>query len=300
MVVSARSAKDLLATATPDVGFVDMRATIPVRAGTFLYEGENLVTGWHHHDLHQVEYALEGVAHVETGDARYLVPPQQAIWIPAGLEHCTTLQGRSVAVFFDACMLVGVDGRAHVLAAAPVLREMMTYAIRWPIDRQGGDETAERFFEALVLLVRDWIDQEVPMCLPTSADPIVRAAMEYTQAHLMDVTFLDVARGAGVSERTLRRRFLIETGATWQQYLHRSRLITAAVLLTQSRRSIMNVALEVGFDSVSAFSRAFCALAGENPSQYRRRRFVDSTSDSDYEGPMQRTRSFSRVPGGGK
>ena len=150
MAVSARSAKDLLAAATPDVGFVDMRDSTPLRAGTFLYKGENLVTGWHHHDLHQVEYALEGVAHVETAGARYLVPPQQAVWIPAGLEHCAALQGRSVAVFFDSGMVQDGDGRAHVLAAVPVLREMMAYAIRWPIDRpRENDVTAERFFEAL-------------------------------------------------------------------------------------------------------------------------------------------------------
>jgi AraC-like DNA-binding protein/mannose-6-phosphate isomerase-like protein (cupin superfamily) len=272
MTVSACSAKDLLAAATPDVGYVNMRAQIPVRAGTFLYEGENLVTGWHHHDLHQVEFALEGIAHIETADARYLVPSQQAVWIPAGLEHCTTLEGRSVAAFFHPDMLVDIDGRAHVLAAAPVLREMLAYATRWPIDRSVCDETAERFFEALVLLVHDWIDQEVAMSLPTSTDPVVRAAMEYTQKHLASVTFSDVTRAVAVAERTLRRRFITETGATWQQYLHRSRLMTAALLLTQSRRGVIDVALDVGFDSSSAFSRAFRAWVGESPSQYRRRR----------------------------
>jgi mannose-6-phosphate isomerase-like protein (cupin superfamily) len=49
------------------------------------------ITGWHTHALHQLEYAFEGVAEVETATARYLLPPQQAVWIPAGVEHCTTL-----------------------------------------------------------------------------------------------------------------------------------------------------------------------------------------------------------------
>ena len=52
--------------------------------------------------MHQIEYAFEGVAEVETATTHHLLPPQQAVWIPAGLTHCTTLRRvRSVAVFFD-------------------------------------------------------------------------------------------------------------------------------------------------------------------------------------------------------
>ena len=120
--------------------------------------------------------------------------------------------------------------------------------------------------------MRNWIDDEVPIWLPTSTDPIVRAAMEYTQAHITVITSRDVARAVGVSDRTLRRRFLAETGTTWQQYLHRSRLMTAALVLVQSNQGIVNIAVEVGFESVSAFSRAFRSHVGETPSQYRRRR----------------------------
>jgi AraC-like DNA-binding protein/mannose-6-phosphate isomerase-like protein (cupin superfamily) len=271
MAVSARPAKSSLAAANPDLGFVDMRAGTPVRAGTYLYDGADLITGWHHHDLHQIEYALEGLAHVETTDARYLVPPEQAVWVPAGLTHCTTLHGRSVAVFFEPTMLSSTDDRAHVLPATPVLREMMSYATRWPIERTLSDETADSFFEALILLARDWIDHEAPLCLPTSTDPIIQAAMNYTQAHLADISGRAVASSVGVSERTLRRRFLEATGSTWQQYLHRSRLMRATALLAQSRRTVLEVAIEVGYDSASAFGRAFYAFTGEHPSSYSKR-----------------------------
>jgi mannose-6-phosphate isomerase-like protein (cupin superfamily) len=74
-----------------------------VRAGTYATEvGDEVITGWHSHDLHQIEYAFEGVAQVETATARYLLPPQQAVWIPAGVEHCSTLtHDKTVSVFFD-------------------------------------------------------------------------------------------------------------------------------------------------------------------------------------------------------
>ena len=74
-----------------------------------------------------------------------------------------------------------------------------------------------------------------------------------------------------MSERTLRRQFGAATGMTWRQYLLQSRLLRAMALLTEPGRSVIDVATEVGFDSVSVFTRAFVRLAGETPTAYRRR-----------------------------
>jgi AraC-like DNA-binding protein/mannose-6-phosphate isomerase-like protein (cupin superfamily) len=272
VTVSARSANPLPAPANVDLGLVDMRTGTPVRAGTFGYEADDLVTGWHHHDLHQIEYACEGIAQVETADARYLLPPQQAVWIPAGLSHNTTLLGvRSVAVFFDPTMVENVDHRVHVLAATPMLREMITYAIRWPIERAKSDATADAFFTALAHLIRDWIEHDAPLCLPTSADPIIQNVIFHTEANLAEATSRSIARAVGISERTLRRQFPAATGMSWQRYLQTSRVMRSMILLAQPRRTVIDAALEVGYQSVSAFTRSFFRLTGERPSDYRER-----------------------------
>ena len=52
----------------------------------------------------------------------------------------------------------------------------------------------------------------------------------------------------------------------------------ATALLAQSGRSILEVAIEVGYDSASAFGRAFYAFTGENPNSYRKR--VKATSST--------------------
>ena len=275
MTVSARPANNLPAAAGIRVdgeGGVDLRRGSPVRAGTFPYDGEDLVTGWHHHDLHQVEYAFEGVAEVETAAGRYLLPPQQAVWIPAGLEHCTTLRRvRSVSVFFAPDMVPGPHDRARVLAATPVIREMIVYAARWPISRPVSDPVADAFFEALARLVPEWLDRESPLCLPTSTDPMVAAAIDYTNRHLATVREPDVCHAIGVSERTLRRRFPAATGMTWSRYAVQSRLLRAMTMLAEPGPTVLDVATRVGFDSVSAFTRAFARASGETPSAYRRR-----------------------------
>ncbi len=250
---------------------VDMRGGSRVAAGTYHYEGDDVVTGWHHHDLHQIEYALEGVAEVETEAGRYLLPPAQAIWIPAGLAHNTTLRRvRSVAVFFDRNAITEFGDRARVLAASTLLREMLTYAIRWPIGRRESDPEADTFFAALRVVTVDALGHEAPLWLPTSSDPLVHAAMEETRAHL-DSELGAVCAAIGCSPRTLRRRFQDTTGWTWQDYRRAARVIAAMLQLATRYTTVARAAVDSGFESVTSFTRAFTRATGETPSAYRAR-----------------------------
>jgi len=270
VTVSARPANDLPAAAT--VARVDLREGTAVRAGTLPYAGEDLVTGWHAHDLHQIEYAFRGVVEVETRAAHYLLPPQQAVFIPAGLAHQTTLRHvESISVFLDPGLVPGVDDRARVLAAAPVLREMIVHAARWPITRTASDPLADAYFEVLAQLACEWLDDEVPLSLPTSDDPLLAAVMAYTDAHLDTVTAAEVCGAVGLSERTLRRQFPAVTGLTWRAYRSQSRVLRAMTLLAEPGPTVLDVATQVGFDSVSAFTRAFARTVGETPTGYRHR-----------------------------
>src|SRR3984957_20790915 len=101
MPVPADSAKEQVRTAT--TGLVDLREDSRGAAGTYLYDGgEQLVPGWHFHDVHEIEYACRGMVEVETEAGHYLLPPHQAAWIPAGLHHKTTLHAgvQTLAVIF--------------------------------------------------------------------------------------------------------------------------------------------------------------------------------------------------------
>jgi AraC-like DNA-binding protein len=251
---------------------VAMRSGSPVRAGAWPEDADDLVTIWHTHDLHQLLYAFEGVAEVETAGSRHLLPPQQAAWIPAGLPHQTTLRRvRSVAVFFDPSMVDDQGERVRVIAASAPVREMIVYATRWPINRPTSDPTADAFFAALALLVTEWLADEAPLHLPTSSSPPVVAAMAYTQAHLADADERSVCAAVGVSERSLRRQFRSDTGSSWQEYRTTSRVLRAMAMLAEGDATVLDAATAVGFESLSGFNRAFRRLTGERPSEYRRR-----------------------------
>lgn len=275
MTVSAQSARRLAEPA--NVARVELRRGGPVLAGSYLYEGDRLVTGWHVHDVHQIEYAIGGVVEVETAAGHYLLPPQQAAWIPAGLQHQATMNPsvKTLAVMFDPAVIPDGGDRARILAVSPLLREMLLYALRWPIDRRVGaakeDRVSDSFFLTLANLVSDALDHEAPLSLPTSDDPVVAAAMAYTKDHLQSVSLDDVCRTVAVSERTLRRQFQSEVGLSWRTYLLHARMLRAMALLAAPAQTVQQTASTVGFDSMGSFTRAFVQFCGETPSSYRRR-----------------------------
>ncbi len=272
MTVSASSDRVLSRSAKPEnVGRVELRRGGRARAGSYLYEGNQLVTGWHSHDLHQIQYAIGGVVEVETTVAHYLLPPQQAAWIPVGLEHQATMNPNvsTVAVMFDPELLPQVDNRARIVAVSPLIRQMMIHALRWPIGRVESDPVSDGFFQTLGHLVFEALEHEAPLSLPTSDHPIVAAAMSYTKAHLSSVTVADVSRAVAISERTLRRQFDVAIGMSWRTYLTHARMLRAMALLAAPGQSVQSTAAAVGFDSLSAFTRSFTQFSGQTPSTYR-------------------------------
>ncbi|HEX5144388.1 MAG TPA: helix-turn-helix transcriptional regulator [Mycobacterium sp.] len=285
MTVSAPSDRQYADSANPELGdsrrsaprVIDLRRGGQALAGSYLYEGDGLITGWHCHDVHQIEYAVHGVVEVETDAAHYLLPPQQAAWIPAGLRHQAVMNPdvRTIAVMFDPTLIPEPGDRARILAVSPLIREMMIYALRWSIERDRGSAQDERvsdvFFSTMGNLVSEALDHEAPLSLPTSADPIVATAMAYTKEHLASVTVEDVARAVAVSERTLRRQFDSSVGLSWRTYLLHARMLRAMALLAAPGQSVSDTAIAVGFDSISSFTRAFTQFCGETPSAYRRR-----------------------------
>jgi AraC-like DNA-binding protein len=272
MTVSADPAKDQVRTAT--TGLVNLRESSRCAAGIHMHDGGGqLVTGWHFHDVHEIEYACRGMVEVKTEAGHYLLPPHQAAWIPAGLHHQTTLNAgaQTLAVLFEPALVPAAGDRVRIIAVSALLREMMLHSARWPISRTEPGAEADSFFQALGYVVAGAMDDEMPLHLPVAADPVVTAVTEYTRANLDRVRLSDVTRAVGVSERTLRRIFSTHLGMSWRSYLLRARVLRSMALLAQPDRSVLEVSIAVGFDDAGAFARSFARHCGETPSAYKRR-----------------------------
>ena len=96
-----------------------------------------------------------------------------------------------------------------------------------------------------------------------------RDAMDRTYAEALDIRVL--AQVASVSEAHFIRTFRATFGETPHRYLQRRRVERAMFLLRESKRSITDICLDAGFESLGTFSRTFRAIVGMNPTDYRER-----------------------------
>jgi AraC-like DNA-binding protein len=83
-------------------------------------------------------------------------------------------------------------------------------------------------------------------------------------------TLDELGRQVGLSRSALHERFVQFVGQPPMQYLARWRMQLACGLLRSSTAPVASIALEVGYDSEAAFSRAFKPLLGQPPAAWRR------------------------------
>ncbi len=96
-----------------------------------------------------------------------------------------------------------------------------------------------------------------------------RDAMDRAYAEPLEIPAL--ARIACVSEAHFIRTFRATFGETPHRYLQRRRVERAMFLLRSTSRSVTDICLETGFNSLGTFSRTFTEIIGESPTAYRQR-----------------------------
>lgn len=228
---------------------------------------------WHRHRHHQLLYAARGAMQLETRSSRWLLPPQRMAWIRGGTEHRVTATGpvHLRTVYMAPRLTRGPAEPCAVMEVSPLARELLVEAMRWGPDQDSAGEVPRAFFAALAALTGEWAASPADLSLPGARTAELGRAMEHALAHLDDAELETAAEAAHVSAKTLARRFEAETRMTWRQWLHRARMLAAMERLAIPGASATRVALEVGFASQAAFTRAFTAFTGESPSAYKKR-----------------------------
>ncbi len=102
-------------------------------------------------------------------------------------------------------------------------------------------------------------------------DPYVSRALAVLHARLnKDWTVDELGQKVGLSRSALADRFNHVIGMPPMQYLTNWRMQSAAYELRHSNKSILQVALEVGYDSEATFTRAFKRVMDLPPATWRR------------------------------
>lgn len=100
----------------------------------------------------------------------------------------------------------------------------------------------------------------------------VQQMQNYISEHIADeITLADLARAASFSPWYAHRLFRELTGVSPADYIRKLRLTEAAKRLKSEKCCITDIAMELGFESVDGFTRAFTREFGMTPREYKLR-----------------------------
>ena len=108
----------------------------------------------------------------------------------------------------------------------------------------------------------------------------IQEAIDFAEANLFEEPKLSSAADAAcMSERSFHRYFPALTGYSFGEYVRKRRLSEALELLLRSDASVLEVALDAGYDSHEAFTRAFKREFGAPPLRFRNNNLSAARTD---------------------
>jgi AraC-like DNA-binding protein len=221
----------------------------------------------HAHDWHQLIYASEGVMWVQTAEGDWVVPPNRAVWVPAGIEHGIEMSGSVLVqtLYLSTSLSGKLPKRCCAVNVSPLLRELVRHTVMLGMLNK-NDPVRARLIG--VLLDQLSVLSTIPLQLPWPSDERAQRAAAWVRGHLGEPSSTrQIARRAMLSVRTLERLFQKETGLSFGKWRQQLRLLHALRLLAAGR-PVTTVALEVGYESASAFIVMFKRTLGVTPHRY--------------------------------
>ncbi|QVQ27334.1 AraC family transcriptional regulator [Achromobacter deleyi] len=222
----------------------------------------------HAHRRAQLLYGATGVMHVVTRDGNWVVPPQRAVWIPAGVTHQVRMLGVSTrSAYIEPGAARAGRGACEVIDVSPLLRQLLFEAVDMPAeyDRTGRDG-------ALAALLLHEVERAsvLPLHIPLPRDkrlaPLCRAFVAAPDASVSPQAWADRLH---MSLRTFSRYFRQQTGMAFSEWRQRACVVLALARLAAGV-PVTTIALDFGYQSPAAFSTMFKRVLGRPPTEYLR------------------------------
>lgn len=228
----------------------------------------NSVVQKHKHTWGQFIYANKGVLSVVTDTERYIVPPEQGVWILPYVNHeVTALTHVELTSFYlNHTTLNTLPEVCCVLSINSFLKSLIIESKKITLDNL-YQEPNELLLQLILLKLS--CSPKVTLQLPYPKDKRLLTMLSMIKtdpANKYDLA--QWGKVVGASSRTLSRLFKTETGITYNQWRKRLTL-QIAISKLGSGEAIGKIAADLGYESPSAFSYMFRESTGVTPSYYR-------------------------------
>lgn len=220
-----------------------------------------------HH--HQLIYSLKGTLRIALENDDFFLPEGHIAVIPAGFYH--RLESKNIRVkMFLLYFPKYVDQRFKILNTNDFILETIRY-----ISKQKqtvtilGDQGLFNFILAFLDLPDLAKGHELKLKgLLSPKNERLRAVLQYiNQNYMLELKLPEVAGLFGFTERNLSRTFKSEN-LSFNNYLNYQRIIRSIELMSDNKDNIEQISYEIGYNTLSNFSRTFKKFTGASPTNY--------------------------------
>lgn len=220
----------------------------------------------HQHARGQLFGSTQGLLVVAADEGRWVVPATHAVWVPPHCVHGMRTHGPYAgwSAYVDEAACACMPARPFTLRMSALLREAVLRATQW----KGGAQDDAQLHIAQVVLDEVRAAKAEPLGLPMPRDARLLRIAEGLLHSLADARTLSAwGSEAGIAPRTAARRFVDETGFSFAAWRQRARLLQAMAWLAEGV-PVTTVAIDLGYDNVSAFIAMFRRALGTTPGRY--------------------------------
>lgn len=244
---------------------------------------EMTIPRWRQDDVYKLILGLKGPIIYETSQSKFNVRAGQFVLLNPGDKHQQVCCGGDKFLVEFSPKLVNEVTREVMDQPAADLRfrhmpafhrevarmaDMMVSELTEP--RPGQKVMLEHTaLQLLVLALRSTQLASFDAVANINRPGVQQAVRMMMDCYRDTVTLEDIAKAADMSKFKLIRQFREVMGTTPYEWLQQYRLLRACDQLMNVRRTVLDIALDHGFNSVSAFNREFRRTFGISPTQWR-------------------------------
>ncbi|MCS3532867.1 AraC family transcriptional regulator [Chryseobacterium sp. JUb7] len=226
----------------------------------------------HQHDKAQLLLVYGGIAYLQTDTKDFYIPSNHYIWIPKNYPHNLMFNTQDLYII-NIYFPDEKDGEFYdelgIYPVSKLLAEMLSFSEKWQGDYYKGSWEFE-FLSTLKNVLSKESLKKFSIQLPTTDDQRLNAIIDSFRNRLNENLSLDnIAQQSGMSVRSLTRLFQTKLHITFVQYLKMLRIIRAMELIKDTDLNMTEIAYEIGYSNISAFSNNFHQLTNMRPSEFK-------------------------------
>lgn len=221
----------------------------------------------HSHRRSQLLCAIKGMAVVIAERNRWLILPDHALWIPAGVRHSVeTIEPLTTgSIYVEPEALADQPAHSHVVRMTDLMKSLLLEAVKLPHEY---DPTGRAGLIMALILEEIPLLPRTPLSLPLPREPrLAEICRRFVAAPSAHETIDHWAAQMAMSRSAFTRAFRRETGLAVSEWRQQACLLAALPKL-MSGEKIANVAFDLGYDSAAAFTTMFKRVLGIPPRRY--------------------------------